>query len=81
MRGSLKDAFADCIFTGAGTYEAPPVRVVLADPETFDWHRGFGAPPVFRRMDGSAIGPMLLEYKEVGGTVITRWETVEVRPK
>lgn len=59
----------------------PPLRVIHADPDTFPWYDGFGAGPVFRRMDGSAIGPVEVAYEALtGGGHMVRWEVVEVRP-
>lgn len=59
----------------------PPLRVITGDPSTFDWYRGFGAGPVIHLIDGSAVGPVLVESKvDRFGGELTRWETVEVRP-
>jgi hypothetical protein len=61
--------------------DAPPrLRVITADPDTFPWFTGFGAGPVFRRMDGSAIGPMEIKHREIMGGYMARWEIVEVHP-
>jgi hypothetical protein len=60
---------------------APKLRVIHADPDTFPWFRGFGASPVFRRMDGSAIGPVeVASASHANGSSWVQWEVVEVRP-
>jgi hypothetical protein len=59
----------------------PPPRVIHADPDTFPGYRGFGAGPVFRRMDGSAIGPVeVAAASHTDGSSWVQWEVVEVRP-
>ena len=62
---------------------SPPtlLRVIHADPDTFPWYRGFGAGPVFRKMDGSATGPVETARGErAAGSSYVQWEIVEVRP-
>lgn len=71
-----------CFLWFSGDAPAPkPLRVIQADPDTFPWYRGFGPGPVFRRMDGSAIGPVEVGAGDLadGGSWV-QWEIVEVRP-
>lgn len=57
------------------------LREVEGDPDTFPWCTALGAGPVFRRTDGSAVGPMVIEQREVGdGGFMVTLETVVVRP-
>lgn len=59
----------------------PPLREIQGNPDTFPWYTGWGAGPVFRRMDGTAVGPVLIESRDLGaGGYMERWEIVVVRP-